>query len=195
MAETPSIAAYGGPPPFDWSTALARHQSWLRAVVMARLGEAQAVDEVMQEVALAAVESRAPPVDPSKVGAWLYRLAVRQTLLYRRRQGRRRRLVDRYAARYRPREEDCRCPDPLGWLMTGERDGLIRECLERLAGRDVEILLLKYAEGWSYQQLAEHLRISHSAVEARLHRARLRLRRELCQREVVDQQDEQKRAR
>jgi len=34
--------------------------------------------------------------------------------------------------------------------------------------------MLKYAEDWSYHALAEHLGISHSAVEARLHRARQR---------------------
>jgi RNA polymerase sigma factor (sigma-70 family) len=185
MTEPTSLAACGGPA-VDWSATLARHQSWLRAVVWARLGEVQAVDEVMQEVALAAVENRTALTDPSKVGSWLYHLAVRQTLLYRRRQGRRRKLVDRYAARCGPREEDCRCPDPLGWLIMLERDALIRDCLKRLPARDVEILLLKYAEGWSYQKLAEHLRISHSAVEARLHRARQRLRQQLCQREVVE---------
>ncbi|SRR5713101_7802013 len=44
----------------DWSTKLAEHDRWLRTIVLARLGERQAVDEVMQEVALAAVAQRAP---------------------------------------------------------------------------------------------------------------------------------------
>ena len=42
-------------------------RAWLRTVVLARLGEPQAVDEVMQEVALAAVEQRSPLSDPEKV--------------------------------------------------------------------------------------------------------------------------------
>ena len=42
--------------------------------------------------------------------------------------------------------------------------------------RDAEILLLKYTEEWSYRELAVHLGVSESAVEARLHRARGRLR-------------------
>ena len=46
----------------------------------------------------------------------------------------------------------------------------------RLSGRDAEILLLKYTEDWSYRELAAHLGVSESAVEARLHRARQRLR-------------------
>ncbi len=186
MAETTSSPARAEAPNIDWNVVLAEHESWLRAVVLARIGEPQAVQEVMQEVALAAVESRAPLSDASKVGAWLYQLAVRQTLLYRRRQGRRRRLVDRYAQRCRPSESDLTSPDPLGWLLAGERNQLIRRATGRLARRDVEVLLLKYTENWSYRRLAEHLGISHSAVESRLHRARQRLRQELAQLGVVD---------
>jgi len=47
-------------------------------------------------------------------------------------------------------------------------------------------LLLKYTENWSYQQIAAHLGISHSAVEARLHRARRKLRAELAAAEKAD---------
>ena len=49
---------------------------------------------------------------------------------------------------------------------------LVRRSLACLPRRDAEILLLKYTENWSYRQLAEHLGLSTSAVEARLHRAR-----------------------
>ena len=78
---------------------LASHDRWLRTVVYARVGEVQAVDEVMQEVSLAAVRQQAPINDVEKVTPWLYRLAVTQSLLYRRKQGRRRKLIDRYVQR------------------------------------------------------------------------------------------------
>ncbi len=175
----PVVAA--GTAGIDWPSALAEHERWLRVVVCARLGEAQAVDEVMQEVALAAVRQKAPLSDPAKVAPWLYRLAVWQSLLYRRKQGRRRKLIDRYAARFRPSEADTREADPLGWLLAEERRSQVRAAMARLPKRDAEILMLKYNEDWSYQALAERLGISHSAVEARLHRARGRLRAELLQ--------------
>ena len=73
----------------DWQSVLAENDPWLQAVVFARLGNRDAVDEVMQEVALAAVRQSAPLKDPTKVAPWLYRLAIRQTLLYRRKAGRR----------------------------------------------------------------------------------------------------------
>ena len=90
-------------------------------MVYARLGEPQAVDEVMQEVSLAAVRQKAPINDLNKVAAWLYRLAVTQTLLYRRKMGRQRKLVDRFARRNRPSERDNRQEDPLTWLLSEER--------------------------------------------------------------------------
>ncbi|NMC18905.1 MAG: RNA polymerase sigma factor [Thermogutta sp.] len=161
----------------DWDAELRKHARWLRAVVFARVGEPQAVEEVMQEVALQAVRQKAPIQDPTKVAQWLYRLAVLQSLLYRRRQGRRRKLLERYR---QSRDDSAGAPgDPLEWLLRGERMRLVREALARLPSRDAEVLLMKYAEDLSYEEIAERLGISFSAAQARLHRARNRLRGEM----------------
>jgi RNA polymerase sigma-70 factor (ECF subfamily) len=182
MAETTLLhsleaaADHAGGLRIDWAATLAEHDRWLRTAVFARLGEHQAVDEVMQEVALAAVAQRAPLKDPARVAAWLYRLAVRQVLLYRRRCGRQRKLLGGYAGSWSGHPISSAAPDPLDWLLQAERRGLVRAALGQLPGRDAEILLLKYTEDWSYRELATHLGVSESAVEARLHRARQRLR-------------------
>lgn len=167
-------------PQANWLNLLRQHDRWLRTVVYARVGESAAVDEVMQEVAVAAIKQQAPLVDAGKAGPWLYRLAIRQSLLYRRRQGRFRNLTSRYAERERPVEEDVRVLDPLDWLLADERQSLVRSAIRRIPRREAEMLLLKYTEHWSYEQLAQHLGITESAVESRLHRARARLRRELA---------------
>jgi RNA polymerase sigma-70 factor (ECF subfamily) len=169
----------------DWRVVLAEHDRWLRTVVFARLREPEAVDDVMQEVALAAVRQAAPIADPRKVAPWLYRLAVRQALLFRRKCGRRRRLAAQYADRLTPTQRGDSGSSPLDWLLRAERCQLVREALRRLAPRDAEILMLKYSEGWSYHQIAARLGVSHSAVETRLHRARKRLRAELTAREFA----------
>jgi RNA polymerase sigma-70 factor (ECF subfamily) len=159
---------------------LALHGRWLRTVVTARVGEPQAADEVLQEVALAAVRQSAPLADASRAAPWLYRLAVRQALLHRRREGRRRKLLDGYATRGPVLDGDGRTADPLEWLLALERRQAVREALARLPRRDREMLLLKYTEDWTYRQLANHLGTTESAVEARLHRARGRLREALA---------------
>jgi DNA-directed RNA polymerase specialized sigma24 family protein len=128
----------------DWGATLAVHERWLRRVVASRLGEPQAVDEVMQDVALAAVAQRSPLHNPARVAVWLYRLAVRHVLIYRRKAGRRRGLVDRYAARSGIGELDA-TPSPLAWLVLDERQKLVQDALRRLPVRDAELLILKHA--------------------------------------------------
>lgn len=174
----------------DLSAVLRQHDRWLRTVVYSRVGSREGVDDVMQEVALAAVRQVATLPDASRIAPWLYRVAVRQSLLYRRKAGRRRKLANGYAQRVPLADHDPSCVDPLDWLLARERSQLVRVALERLANRDREILMLKYAEQWSYQQIAEHLGATQSAVEARLHRARARLRTELAAVEGSDTTDE-----
>ncbi|MCG8586422.1 MAG: sigma-70 family RNA polymerase sigma factor [Pirellulales bacterium] len=170
----------------DWQAELARHERWLRTIVRARVREPDGVDDVMQEIALAALRQQAPIVDAAKIAPWLYRVAVMQSLLYRRTHGRRRKLHERVAKRDPPTEADTSAVDPLDWLLRTERRDLVREAIDTLPDRDAEILLLKYNEGWKYQQIADHVGISHSAVEARLHRARARLRKRLTEMNVVE---------
>ncbi len=171
--------------PIDWDGALRDHTSWLRSVVAARLGEPQAVEDVLQNVALAASKGGPPGLGADKVAPWLYQVAVRQTLMYRRTAGRRRKLVGGFAERVQPRESDSRESDPLEWLLAQERATCIRQAMATLHQRDREILMLKYEQGWSYHELAQHLGISHSAVEARLHRARKRLREKLTRDDMI----------
>jgi RNA polymerase sigma-70 factor (ECF subfamily) len=188
MTEMVPVTKPGQPAwePVNWASALASHERWLRTAVLARLGEHQAAEEVLQEVALAAVAQRSPLADPSKLAAWLYRLAVRQTLLYRRRQGRRRRLTSLYALRNGEASAGAHLVDPLSWLLLDERRQLVREALARLPRRDAEILMLKYTEDWSYRELATHLGLTEAAVEARLYRARCRLRAALAGSSVIE---------
>jgi RNA polymerase sigma-70 factor (ECF subfamily) len=133
----------------------------------------------MQNVAAEAIRGTARLRDPRRAAAWLYRLAVVQVLLYRRQLGRRRKLVAQYAESGAAPAEAVE-HDPLAWMVADETQRLVRRAIAALPPRDAEILLLKYTEDWSYRQLAEHLGISTAAVEARLHRARGRLRAALA---------------
>jgi len=180
-------------PVLDWAKVLGQHEAWLRAVIYARVREPQVVDDVLQEVALAAVEQKAPINDPAKVSQWLYRLAVLNSLMFRRRQGRRRKWLRRYAEDTKVQTQDGY--DPLMWLISAERRETVRKALNRLPPKDVEILLLKYGQDWRYEEIAQHLGISNSAVQTRLFRARQRLRDELNQMSVRNLSDDQEETR
>jgi RNA polymerase sigma-70 factor (ECF subfamily) len=164
----------------DWPVTLAEHGRWLRTVLVARLGDPSAVDDVLQEVHLSVVEKGHLLRDPSNLAPWLYRIAVAGALMHRRRLGRRRKFIARYAEQSPQRADDPREPDPLDWLLADERQSLVRQALSALPRREAEILLLKYTEDWTYREIAERLGLSISAVEARLHRARQRMRKSLA---------------
>ncbi|MDA7951125.1 MAG: RNA polymerase sigma factor [Pirellulaceae bacterium] len=180
-------------PPVDWGKELAEHERWLRTVVYARTQEGCAVDEVMQEVALAAISQKSPLQDRSKVAPWLYQVAVRQSLLYRRACGRRKKRQDHYAKQREAGGNICGSTvvdgplgDPLDWLLKDETRRLIRQALDELTPKDAELLLLKYTENWSYRLIAGHLGISESVVETRLFRARKKMRTKLVALSVIE---------
>ena len=170
----------------DWAAELQRHRSWLRTVIAARCKEPQAVDEILQEVSVAVVKQDAPLRDASKVAPWLYQVAVRQSLMYRRKHGRRRNMQKRYAESLRAESTQTHSPDPLDWLLANERRQLIRQGVEQLNPKEAELLLLKYTQDWTYKQIAEHLGTSESAVESRLHRARKSLRQRMIALNVIE---------
>ena len=164
---------------------MAEHAPWLRTVIRSRLNEPQAVDDVMQEVALGVLKSNHRPTDPTKIAPWLYRVSIKQCLMYRRSAGRRRKLVNRVAEQ-RPISTSMEGGDPLKWLLGRERQQSIRLAFECLPELDRQILILKHTENWSYQLLAERLGVSLNTVEYRLLQARKRLRAELSRSEDRD---------
>ena len=125
-----SPADNGAPSSVDWERCLAAHRQWLRKVIWARTGEMQAVDDVFQEVALAAIEQKSPLADPAKAAPWLHRLAVIQSARYRRKRGRDRRAVQRVTEQRHL--GNGHAEDLLAWLVNKERTTQTRAALERL---------------------------------------------------------------
>lgn len=151
------------------------HESWLRTVVRSRLHEPDAVEDVMQNIALAIVKHSEILNKVNRIPAWLYQIAVRQVLMYRRSSGRRRKMYDRVAADPAARIEPP--ASPLDGLLASETQENIQKALGKLPEIERQILMLKYAEGWSYKELAGHLGVQEDTIEYRLLRARKNLRR------------------
>ncbi|MCA9052526.1 MAG: sigma-70 family RNA polymerase sigma factor [Planctomycetaceae bacterium] len=163
----------------DWAAAWKTHAGWLRTVVLSRLGEPQAADDVLQQVGLAVAHEHVRPTDPARVGPWLYRVAVRQCLMFRRAAGRRRKLLQKVQGEATDANSECD-ESPLDWLLHAERREIARKALDELPDVDRQILLLKHTEHWTYQQLASHLGVTVHTVEYRLLRAREELRKRIA---------------
>ncbi len=189
----------------DWPLMLETHKSWLTKVLRCRMGDAHAVDDALQEIALAVIrqstseqsdvperhgattscvvtaepktesqKTKTPPipVDPDKVAPWLYRVAVRQAVNFHRKLNRK-----SNATPVSDLEQVSSARQPLDWLLEKEERKRFNEALNRLTPAQREMLTLKYAEKWSYQQLADHLGIPVRSVEYRLLQARTELRK------------------
>lgn len=152
------------------------HQNWLRTVVRSRLNEPDAVEDVMQNIALAIVRQQPSLQEISRLSAWLYQIAVRQVLMYRRTSGRRRRMLSRVGQHVAQQSEAESAVPPIERIIAAETAENVRQALTRLGELDRQILLLKYTENWSYRQLAEHLGVREDTVEYRLLKARKHLK-------------------
>lgn len=159
--------------------AFPEHQAWLRTTLQARLGCAHEVEEVMQEVAIAAATQSAKQQPVERVAPWLYRVALRQMMLFRRKAGRRKRLVEN-AARLSPETDShSRTREPLEWLISLERQKEVQSAMSQMSERDRQLLMLKYVDGLSYGEIAQRIGVTASSVQSRLHRARALLRERL----------------
>ena len=165
---------------FDPLEALPKHESWLRTVLLSRLGSRDEVEDIMQEVAVAAANRSAKFMPVEQAGPWLYRVAIRQMLQFRRKAGRYRKLLKNAGEHQgcQPAHLDNR--SPLDFLLHQERQETVRLALHGMAERDRQLLMLKYVDGLSYQQIANLLGVTPQAVQSRLHRARAVMRDRLC---------------
>ena len=162
----------------DWGQAIESHRRWLSTIVHARLADREAAEDVIQEVALAAISQTSRPVDPAKIAPWLYRIALRKVINHHRSTGRRKRLIEG-AVNAGKGEERSPSPEPGEWLVAKENSAAVKDGLANISPADREILILKYSEGWGYQDLADHLGVTVKTIEYRLLKARNALRANL----------------
>ena len=149
------------------------NESWLRTVVRSRVHETEAVEDIMQNIALAVVRQRDVLRNIGQLGAWLYQVAVRQVMMYRRTTGRRRKFENRLAQQAHTVSSQI---DPVASVLAAEQQENVQSALQQLDELDRQVLMLKYVEGWTYRQLAEMLGVSDNTIEYRLLKSRKHLK-------------------
>lgn len=168
----------------QWESVWGQHACWLRTVLNARLRNSYDTDEVLQDVAVLAWRKRSQLNDENRIEPWLYRIAIRQVLMFWRKQKRNQNHVA-LCSQADLKEDDC-VPDPAVWVCRNEAHELVRQAMQKLPAQDREILLLKHVEAWTYEQISERLGISYDKIVYRLSRARDRLRKHLAVNEMED---------
>ncbi|MEM7476046.1 MAG: sigma-70 family RNA polymerase sigma factor [Planctomycetota bacterium] len=157
------------------ASVLVENEGWLRAVVFSRLGDRLATEDVLQEICIAALISDSKKQEILEPKGWLYQVAIKQVLLFRRSECRQRQKLQRFSELVRQPGFEHREDE----LAKAESQGMVREALEQIRPSDRQVLVMKYTEGMSCKQIAEHLGVTESTIQSRLLRARRRLRQTL----------------
>jgi RNA polymerase sigma-70 factor (ECF subfamily) len=160
-----------------WAELYDRQASDLLAFIVHLLhGDRAAGEEIHQNVWLAALAGIEQFDDrQGELRAWLFGIARRQVALHFRRLGQRR-------TNHAGREFDLSTSAddaailPLDVLGAIERSDAVRAALVELGADDRAVLLGKYVEGQSVEQLAQRLERTPKAIESLLSRARAKLR-------------------
>ena len=144
----------------------------LTRLVQRLLAWPQEVDDVVQDVYLAALANRHRFRCESRLQTWLTRIAINECRRYTRRQWVRRRLGWRPEWHLEASVETI-MQDA---LIAGERAEIVRQGIASLPSKLREVVVLYYLEEMAAREVADVLQLKVGTVEVRLTRARHRLR-------------------
>ena len=148
-----------------------RYRERLVAFCARRVGDRDAAEELAQDAFVKALSAMPRFSGERRFYPWMTVIAHRLCIDHHRR-----------TARVEPAAEvDAGLveADHDALFASVDRDHLA-DALDRLAPRHREILELREGRGWSYSEIADHLDVPLTTVEALLHRARKALRREFA---------------
>jgi len=154
-----------------------RYQGRVYAVAVGILADFDLARDAAQEALLCAYCDLAKLRDPARFGAWLCGIA-RNTAFEVRRDRRRQRTLAERAAQRAP--QDSAAPSARAMAASNEERSLVREALGRVRQADREALVLRYADGLSYEEICGFLDVSVGTLKGRLQRGRAALRKELA---------------
>ena len=147
---------------------LSRYRERVWRICYRLLGHADDAQDAAQEVFVRLFTERAKFQGRSKYATWVHSIAVRTCLMFRRGRGRRRR--HEAAAAERETRTD-RSPEP-GLSLD------VRQMLDRLDEEDRALVILKYCENYSYDELADIFGLSAAACKMRVSRAKGKIQQE-----------------
>ena len=134
------------------------------------------VEDVTQEVFLAAIKSLKNFRGDAKFSTWLHTITSRQVANYYRTQGKRPKQVDQDIDEYAeilPAAKNGPWKNPIDDLVTVQRG------LANLSPEHQEIILMRLVERIKFQEIADILEISLDAAKSRFRRAMKTMQREI----------------
>ena len=139
---------------------------------------AEAADDLAQEVFLKAYLALPKFQSKSSFGTWLYRIAANTSKDYLRKEGRVQKVPFEESPADMMRHEDEMARKDEAEIRE-HRKRILRQALQSMPEKYKTILTLRDIQGFPYGEIAEILNISPGTVDSRLHRARKLLRKKV----------------
>ena len=160
----------------DWIEMLRRYDGKIRQTITAQLigGHEEAVDDIMQEVAIAATKSQSTPTSEEKALPWLRQIARHKIQDHWRKFHRQQHLNAHWE---QSAVETRTIPTPYEWVLQIESQNAITDALQKLPKDDRELLIQKYSQAKRCAEIASATGLSIKSIEYRLSRARNTLRK------------------
>ena len=134
-------------------------------------------EDISQDVFLSVYKNMKRFKQESKLSTWIYRIAVNRSLNFARKK--------KFLSLFGTKPEEERIP-PAGQdaeanygLERSESGEVIRKALNSLPENQRTAFVLSNVEGFSYKEISEIMKCSVSAVESRIHRAKMSLQKKL----------------
>jgi RNA polymerase sigma-70 factor (ECF subfamily) len=174
---------------------LTRNWAWLKGLVYGIIGDADEIDDVLQDICVRVITKIESVRQPERFRPWLAVLARRQALRYRQNRARRAGLAPpingggENSWPGRPAlESRARSPRHVEELERAEQCERILQALKSLAEKYREVFMLAYGSHLTYRQIAEILDIPVTTVQIRLVRARRMIHDQVAGKDALQDQ-------
>ena len=146
-----------------------RYERPIRYFIRRLVNDADLADELFQDTWLTVIRKIDTLANPEKFAMWLYQIA-------------RNRVYEQFRRKKRVVElnELLEAPDnPEDEILSFEDAARLHQCLGQLKPWQKEVLMLRFIESMSYDQIAEVLDCNVGTVRSRIHHAKQALRKRL----------------
>jgi RNA polymerase sigma-70 factor (ECF subfamily) len=146
-----------------------RYQAQLRYFISRLLENTQMTEDIFQDTWLAVIRRICSLKKADAFAAWLYRIARNKAYQHLRRKKRLSELEENQEAVEYNQDNS----------FSPEDAAKIHSCLKKLRHEHREVLMLRFLEEMSYEQIADVVNCSAGTVKSRIHYAKLALRKEM----------------
>jgi RNA polymerase sigma-70 factor, ECF subfamily len=150
------------------------HKDMVYSVALRYAGDPAVAMDIAQDTFVKLMSRIQQYRGESSFESWLYRLVVNSCLDHRRRRRKLMPMVEEFFDLFRARQETA-----LEDLLREETQQQVQQVVSRLAPEHRMVVVLRYTEGLSYEEIAEVLGCSRGTVASRLNRAHKILERRL----------------